>query len=159
MKKFAIALMITALTALAAQAQGVEGSITDDGKVAITVDGSVAMSGLNLKSAGGYFVPIPPGTTSAPAAPFTFLLANNANNVSYAAIPGSTVAVEGTLITDVGYTGDAAGVTDDMAASAYGNAAFQQVTFPTTAPVVPEPATGILAAIAGLGLLGFRRRR
>ncbi len=156
MKKFAIALMITALTAVVAQAQ-VNGSIVD-GKVAITVDAPTAMSGLNLKSAGGNFVPIPPGTTAAPAAPFTFLLANNASNVSYAAIPGSTVEVTGTLITDVGYTGDDAGVTEDMAASAYGNAAFQQVNFPTT-PVVPEPATGVMAALACLGLLGFRRRR
>ena len=154
MKKFAIALMITALTAMAAQAQGVVGSIVD-GKVAITLDADAALSGLNLKSAGGNFVPIPPGDTTAPAAPFTFLLANNASNVSYAAIPGTTVPVSaGTLVTGVGYTGTG-DVAADLAESAYGNAAFQQVNFPT----VPEPATGVMAALACLGLLGFRRRR
>ena len=51
MKKFAIALMITALTATVAQAQ-VVGSIVD-GHVAITLDADTALSGLNLKSAGG----------------------------------------------------------------------------------------------------------
>ena len=37
-----------------------------------------------------------PGTTAAPAAPFTILLANNPNNVSYAAVPGSLVEFSGT---------------------------------------------------------------
>lgn len=156
-KTIATALLIAAFTAQLAQAQPVTSSIID-GKVAVNVEGTVAMSGLNLKSAGGYFVPIPPGTTDASATPFTFLLANNANNVSYAAIPGVNVDITGLLITDIGYTRDNSIARTDMASSAYLSAPFGGVSFPTGV-VLPEPSSGILGATVCVCLLGFRRRR
>lgn len=156
-KTIATALLIAAFTAQLAQAQTVTSSIID-GKVAINFDGTVRIGGLNLKSAGGYFVPIPPGTTDAPAAPFTFLLANNANNVSYAAIPGTPIEMTGRLVTDVGYTQDNSLARIDMAGSAYAYPPFYPVTFPTGV-VLPEPSSGILGATVCVCLLGFRRRR
>lgn len=155
MEKFATALLMAAVTAMTVQAQ-VTSSIID-GKVTVNVDGTVGISGLNLKSAGGHFIPIPPGTTDAPATPFPFLLANNAYNVSFAALPGTNVDVTDQLVTDVGYTRDNSFARTDMAASAFATGRFLQVSFPTGV-VLPEPSSGALGALACMGLLGFRRR-
>lgn len=154
MKKFAIALAIVALAAVSAQAQ-VSASLAD-GSLSIVTDGDapVAMSGLDIKSAGGLLTPIDPPV----ATPFAFFLSNTASNVAFAAAPGSTAMVS-TGDLSIGYTGDAAGAEADLSMT-FGDAAFAQVSFPVTTPaVVPEPAAGLMSAFAALGLLGLRRRR
>ncbi len=155
MEKFATALLMAAVTALTVQAQ-VTSSIVG-GKVTVNVDGTAPISILNLKSAGGHFIPIPPGTTDAPATPFTFLLANNAYNVSFAAPPGSSIEITGLLVTDVGYTRDNSFARTDMVESRYIHGAVLQLSLPTGV-VLPEPSSGVLGALACMGLLGFRRR-
>lgn len=80
------------------------------------------MSGLSVKSAGG-FLAGPPGGTQAPAAPFTFLLANDTKHFAAAAIPGSTIEVDGEFRMSLRYTGtDPA---NDLKVK-YGDAKFQQ---------------------------------
>ncbi len=149
------------LTATFGQAQVIVGLSTDN-FVALQTDVATSMSGLNLKSAGGFFVPIPPGDTTAPAAPFTFLLANNANNVAYAAIPGSTVDIgPGIWVSAVGYTGPAEGAPEDMASSAYGDGTFsgggilvggtigEPIDPPVDPPVAPIADGDFVASIEG----------
>lgn len=142
--------------------EGIRGSI-QDGRVALRFDEPTQLSGVNLKSTGGLFVPIPPGTTAAPAGPFTFLLANNRSNISYAAIPGQTVELSGTWVTEVEYSGPIDGMSSDLQHSAVGDASFSQgppVCFsPNFQACVPEPTTLPLTVIGLLGLLSIRGRR
>ncbi len=135
---------------------GVFGRVID-GKVAISFPGEFDLSGVNVQSADGLLVPIPPGGVTAPATPFTFLLANNPNNVSYAAIPGSTVEVSGTWITEIGYPGDSP-ETDLLIA--YGNASFTQVNIPVLRNgLVPEPSADLTAFLGLCSLVLLRRSR
>ena len=158
----------------------VRGSI-EDGKVALRFEEAIMVSGLNLKSEGDFFVPIPPGTTTAPAAPFAFLLANNPNNVSYAAIPGLLVEISGTWVSEVEYTGPLDGVGQDLSAALALNNFGGGLSFPTepqppTPPMpdlppvqvcfapnfqscVPEPSAFPMAALGVVGLLSIRGRR
>lgn len=108
--------------------------LTDDGFVTFNATSDMSVDGIDLKSASGSLVPIPPGNTTADASPFTFLLANTNLNVSYNAIPGTNVTIPaGTLVTQVGYSGQPEGFRHDLAASTYGSAGFSQVAFPCAA--------------------------
>ena len=159
MKKFAIAITILLTAALSANAQvtGVYGG----GGITISTNGndtggggeSVGMVGLDIASSTGSLVPYDP--PAAPVhTPFLFFLSNTESSIVMASVPAPATVEDDTIV--VGYTG-----TDgsDLTLS-YGDADSQQVSFPAaSAPVVPEPATGLMAAVAALGLLGFRRRR
>lgn len=130
----------------------------DGGRLSITTPAAISMSGLNLKSLSGSLIPIPPGDTTAPADPFTFLLANSPSNISFAAIPGTTVNfAAGDVIANIGYTGtDAEAALADMATSAFGDASFAQVSLPLS--VVPEPSASVLGLCCCVMLLPWRRR-
>ena len=130
-------------------------SLNDDGMIVFSADTAISASGLNIESVSGALVPIPPGDLTASAAPFSFLLANNANQVTYGNL-GSAVAIDGDLVTAVGYSGDTANFALDVS-GAWGDGATQVSA--VVAPAVPEPASGILVGLGSLGLLGFRRRR
>ena len=157
MKKFAIAITILLTAALSANAQ-VTGVVGADG-ITISTNGnstggggeSIGMVGLDVASASGSLVPYDP--PAAPVhTPFLFFLSNTPNSIVMASVPAPATVEDDAIV--VGYTG-AGG--DDLTLS-YGDANSQQVSFPS-APAVPEPATGLMAAVAALGLLGFRRRR
>ena len=159
MKKFAIAITILLTAALSANAQDVLGVVGLEGGITISTDGnktdgagpSVGMLGLDIASASGSLVPYDP--PAAPVhTPFLFFLSNTPNSIVMASVPAPATVEDDAIV--VGYTG-AGG--DDLTLS-YGDANSQQVSFPS-APAVPEPATGLMAAVAALGLLGFRRRR
>ena len=151
MKKLISALAIVALVATAVQAQ--VAGVVDGGKITVSADPAVNAAGLDLISAGGNLVPAADNN----AAPFTFLLSNTANQVTYGNL-GTTVEIgPGGLELTAGYNGNPEG---DLTAS-WGDGATP-VAFPVAAaaaPPVPEPSTGLMAAFAALGLLGFRRRR
>lgn len=158
MKSLLSALAIVSMTALFAQAQ-VTGTINDDGFVVVTAETPVEAAGLDIISAGGLLVPVE-GTD---ASPFTFFLSNTPNQITWGNL-GTTVTLEGDLVTGAGYTGD--DPAGDLTA-AWGNGPTP-VAFPVTAgtveppvgnEVVPEPTAGLLTVFAALGVLGFRRRR
>ena len=162
MKKFAaIAIVLAAANLATAE---VTGSVNGDGKIVISASPAVTAAGLNLQSAGGYLDPIPPGDLTASAAPFAFLLANNANQITWGNL-GAGVVIDGDLVTSAGFTGTA----DNFDVTAAWGDGPNQVAFsvagpavvapPVTDPTTPEPASGILAALGALGVLGFRRRR
>lgn len=147
MKKLLASLAIVTLTALSAHAQ-VSGVVNEDGFIEITGNGEEA-AGIDLISAGGFLVPIPGND----ATPFTFLLSNTADQITWGSL-GSTVTLDGTLVTGASYTGTDPLV--DLTAS-WGDGA-DPVAFPV-APVIPEPTAGLLAVFAALGMMGFRGRR
>ena len=157
MKKFAIAITILLTAALSANAQ-VTGVVGAGGGITISTNGnstggggeSIGMVGLDVASASGSLVPYDP--PAAPVhTPFLFFLSNTESSIVMASVPAPATVEDDTIV--VGYTGDGGDLT-----LSYGDANSQQVSFPS-APAVPEPATGLMAAVAALGLLGFRRRR
>ena len=83
----------------------VDGVVTGeirDGKIVVIASEPVQASGLDFQSAAGLLVPVPdpPG-----ANPFTFFLANTPNQITWTTF-GSTVTLDGELVTEAGYTGD-----------------------------------------------------
>ena len=117
-----------------------EATVNDEGFVVVSeLDQFRAWSasGVDIRSTEGHLVPIPPGDTTAPADPFTFLLANTAFNVLYAAIPGTLVDFDGPFVTSVGYASTAAGPSGDLEVSV-GCGTFSQVGFPVTVTLEPE---------------------
>ena len=156
MKKFLSALALVFATSLIAQAQ-VTGEIRD-GKIVVIASEPVEAAGLDFQSPAGRLVPVPdpPG-----ASPFTFFLSNTANQITWGNL-GSSVTIDGELATEAGYTGDPTGDLELFWGDGATPVAFPvSVGGPVTPPneVVPEPASGALAAFAVLGMLGFRRRR
>lgn len=149
MKKFIAAIAVVAL-ATAANAQDLVGSHPPEGgNITVTaVGGDVVAAGLDFTSDGGYLIPAP-GTD---ASPFTFFLSNTANQVTYGNLGTAVTFAEGSSTTlSVGATADATDVT-----ASWGRGA-EAVAFPV-GPVVPEPASGSLLALAGLFGLAMRRR-
>ena len=153
MKRIVAALVFAFATSLVAQAQ-VTGEVRD-GFIVVIAESPVEAAGLDFVSAGGNLVPVPdpPGSS-----PFTFFLSNSPNQITWGNL-GSTVTIDGEFVTQAGYSGD--NPEGDLTAS-WGMGATPvafPVTVPSTGPVVPEPTSGLMAAFAAIGLLGFRRRR
>ena len=144
MKSIFTSLAIVALTALFAHAQ-VAGTVNEDGIIVISGNGEEA-AGVDINSAGGHLVPVDGG-----AAPFAFFLSNTANQITWGNL-GTAVTLEGEWVTGAGYTGD--DPAGDITAT-WGSG-VTPVAFPVTggtpveppSEVIPEPATGILAAFA-----------
>ena len=150
MKKFIAALAIVAIASVA-YGQDLKGSFpADGGAISVTASGGdVNAAGLDFKSAGGNLIPAP-GTD---ASPFTFFLANTANNVTYGNLGSSVTFADGTTTAlSVGATAGA----DDIVAS-WGRGA-EPVSFPVASEVIPEPASASLLILAGLFGLTLRRR-
>lgn len=99
MKTLAMLIVVTSTIAASAQLS----VHIQDGKVVVVASQPVDATGFDLQSAGGFLVPIPdpPG-----AAPFTFLLANTANQITWGNL-GTTVRLDGVWETQAGYQGDA----------------------------------------------------
>ena len=150
-------LIMSSVLDLSAQA-AVIGSVRD-GKIIIFGEGEV-LEGMRIASLGEYLVPIPPGDLTADADPFMFLLANDTDKVVFASL-GSTVTLDGVLVTEVGYSAPAGtDITMDLADSVWGNSFLSPEPFPIDFVLrIPEPASGLLALIGALGLLGLRRQR
>ncbi len=135
------------------------GSVNDEGKIIVMGEGEL-LEGMRIESLGEYLIPIPPGDLTADADPFMFLLANNTHKVVFASL-GSLVKLGGVLVTTVGYSAPAGtDITIDLADSVWGNSSLSTEPVPIVfilGPAIPEPASGLLALIGVLGLLGFRQ--
>ena len=75
-----------------------------DGKIVVITSAPVQAAGLDFQSAAGRLVPV---SDPLGASPFTFLLANTPNQITLGNL-ASTVTIDGELVTEAGYTGDAA---------------------------------------------------
>jgi len=102
-----------------------------EGKVLLFSTEPTAMSGVDLQSPAGNLVPVDDRIGSAP---FTFFLANSANQIVWGNL-GSTVTLDGALNTNAGYNGDPAG---DLAA--FWGAGPVPVAFPVSLSGEPIPA-------------------
>lgn len=156
MKKFAAALAVLALTTFA-NAQGLSGTFpAEGGNITVTASGGdVVAAGLDFTSASSGLIPAP----SDDASPFTFFLANTEGQVTYGKLGSNVTFADGSET--VLSVGAKAGTADIVAA--WGNGA-NPVAFPVepgggTDPVVPEPASATLLALAGVCSLALRRRR
>ena len=149
MKKFIAAVAVVAFAA-AANAQNLDASFpAEGGNITVTAaGGDVVAAGLDFTSEGGNLVPAP-GTD---ATPFTFFLANTPNQVTYGNLGSAVTFADGS--STVLSVGAKAGATDIE--GTWGDGATP-VAFPV-GPVVPEPASGALLAVAGLFGLALRRR-
>ena len=122
--------------------------------IAITAVGEQSAGALNLLSPAGHLV-----ENAAGVDPFgTRIDALAPAQYSYAKLGGKVTFADGTTtVMNVGYNLGAAG------ADAPSDFAIQwdtpENTAGTTVSFVPEPATGLMAIFAGIGMLGFRRRK
>ena len=97
---FVVALILLAGDGERVLADGhVTGRINEDGLIEIVTTHPVHAQTLDLRSEAGLLVP------SESAAPFTFHLANEPTSVSLAAIPGTSVTLDGRVLTSTGYSG------------------------------------------------------
>jgi len=132
---FAIAFFGGSIFAANSQAQ-VTGEVRD-GTVVLFASEPVAAAGLDFVSPAGRLTPVPdpPG-----ASPFTFLLSNTANQITWGNL-GSTITIDGSFNTNAGYVGDPAG--DLTAAWGMGptpvNIPISLVGDPLPIPEPPEP--------------------
>ena len=87
-------------------------------------------------------------------APFGLLLSKTPNKVTYGNLgPGVKLGGGASFVSTTGFSGS----DPNVEVSASWGKGVEPVSFPVT--VVPEPATGLMAAFGLLGLLGIRRRR
>lgn len=153
MKKLLATIAIVGLAASFAQAQ-IELNL-DGGEFTIKNIGgdTEGLLGLDVKSAdGGLVAPEGGGPL------FAFTLPSTVNAVSLGNL-GTTydLAAGATAKTGVQYTGTSSILqpgTNFAGSSTGGQGGVTGVAFP-----IPEPASGLMAAFALMGLLGFRRRR
>ena len=160
MKTFFAALALCCMVVATANADHIRGSVNADGKIVISNSGADTepLAGLDLISAGGNLVPDPAGN----AAPFQFQLAGTANQITYGNLGTAVdVAAGAEIVTTAGYnTAAGADIAADLATSTWGMGVTPTaLPFDGGGPVIPEPATGLMAIFAALGCLGFRRRR
>ena len=155
-----IGLLISSVFDLSAHA-AVIGSVNKEGKIVLKGDGE-ELDGYALDSDGDYLIPIPPGDVTADADPFMVLLKNDTDQVVFASVR-SPVTLDGILETEVGYSAPPG--TDfkiDLAESVWGNASLSPEPIPIEwVPIseIPEPASGLLALVGALSLVGLRRHR
>ena len=158
-----LAALATCAPAMAQVPQAM-GSLVD-GQLAVLFEEPLELVGVFFISEGEHFIPIPPGDTTAPAAPFSLLLENNPGNVSFAAMPGSVVPMEGTWVTGIGYAGPIDTIRSDILTSfvdASDFRPFEPYNFcfnESFSRVCPEPSSNAIATIGALALLTLRRRR
>ena len=165
MKKFAIALAVIVASATVAQAQ-FESSLNDDNAIVVTnkfPTNPIKLFGAEFRSASG-------GLVFGSAAPFGTAFGPSATYIPLAD-PNGAVQIDGSVTFDIKYNAPEAGSDLEVTISPVsGQGADAQVSAPLAAPptggggdggdpVTPEPASGLLAAMGALGLLGFRRRR
>ena len=153
MKKVLATIAVLGLFAGLAHAQS-ELSLQDGGEnLVLTNKGTEAVAGvrgLEIVSAGNHL-------NNSGAGSFGFVLGNTAGKVTLGALADVAFAPGAVLTTGTTYSGPkgVAEFAEDLDATRLGVGTSQvPVTFP-----VPEPATGLMAAFAVLGLLGIRRRR
>jgi len=150
------------LIALAGNSQAqLTGSVNDDNQIVLSTLGDpVELIGIDLLSEGGYLIPVP-GGASASAAPFGFLLANTAEQVTYGSV-GNAVTIDGELVLAAGYDTGAGDIANDLVAQ-FGDltpdSAPISIAFSPAQPIVPEPGTGLMLLLGSAGLGLFRRRR
>jgi len=118
-----------------------------------TVGGPVDVTGLDIMSTNGLLVPIPDVNGSTDAGPFTFLLSNTQDQVTFGNL-GSTALFEGSITLPLEALPGAELV------AAWGGDGPMPISFPITAgqPIVPEPDAGYLL-VAGAAVLCALRRR
>ena len=144
-------ILILCLTATAKlQGQSVTGSVNSDGMVVLTGD-SVEFFGIDLISQGGFLVPV----TNGDASPFSFLLTNSPNQITFANL-GEPVVLNGEMVLGAGYDVDGPGI-GDLTGEWGGPVLEGQITF--TAGNVPEPDARAMLLIWLTGSLAVLRRR
>lgn len=157
MKKFIAVLAIAAFASAVNAQQNV--SINDG---VVTLNGEFKqLAGIETVSAGGKLslasVNIPNVGDIDLTAPFTggTVVAKEAGTVVLGVLGADKrIDIEGATATSIMYDGDNAAAQGDLTVNlGLGDAA------PAAFPVVPEPATGLMAAFGLVGLLGLRRRR
>ncbi len=141
MKNLFVALTVLAMASFAS-AQMLEGNFpAEGGNISVTASGGdVAAAGLDFNSAGGNLIPAP-GTD---ASPFTFFLANTANQVTYGNLGTSVTFADGST-TELS-VGAAAGADDITASWGMGATpvAFQvRVVGGEVTPVEPVDLSGL----------------
>ena len=126
-----------------ASGQGLFGWIDLENEIIVQPrESDLEAAGLDITSEGGYLIPIPPGGISAPADPFTFLLANNEGQITAGNLAGMSTIPHTGLSMDAGYdlpSALAAGIDpcDDLVV-AYGDGP-NTLEFPLGPPRPPEP--------------------
>ncbi len=124
------------------------GAVNPDGKIVLRGDGHL-VRGLEFNSEAGLLVPIPPGDNTANPAPWQVLLANTPHQVVLGSV-GSTVTVDGELVTPVGYTGE---TPETELKANWGNEASESVEFTVLNPE-PIPFSGYVNADGKIVLSG-----
>lgn len=124
--------VVSAMAALANPSYGQVIATLDETNHFI-LQGRATMSGLDIMSPGGALIPIEGGTLSASAAPFTFLLSNTENQITYGNL-GTSVELDGALTLSAGWNPFAS---DPSVTMAYGDG-------PTPRPITLflEPCEG-----------------
>ena len=89
------------------------------------------------------------------ADPFTLTLLDLPTNVVVGNL-GNPLTLDSGASVKTGITFDGSG---GIASLNVNSATWGNGTTPTAFPIVPEPASGLMACVAALGLLGLRRRR
>ena len=144
------------LLPLQAHAQEFSTWVSDNKSVVISSHGeSIELLGVDLKSAGGHLIPV----SNNDASPFSFLLTNNPNQITYGSL-SDTVDLQGELVLTARYAESpetfVTDVTGEWGSVVDGGGIAAQVA----APVLPEPYAGtiLLQAMGVLFLLRQRRR-
>lgn len=165
MKKFAIALAVIVASATVAQAQ-FETSLNDENGIVITNNlptNPVKLFGIELGSTAG-------GLEYGGPEPFAFAFQTTANAIQLAD-PNGAVEIDGSVTLNIKYNTPESGNDLEVVISPVSGQGVDtaQVSAPFVPvggggdgggdPVIPEPASGLLAALGALGLLGFRQRR
>lgn len=133
-------------------AQDVTGWLRGDQSVVIS-GSKVELLGLDLKSAGGFLVPIPNNDP----APFSFLLENISTQITYASL-SDAVLLDGEIVLSARYVGPESTRADDLVGEWGGPVLDGMINFQQT-PQVPEPASNLLLIFGSLMLLGFRHSK
>ena len=145
MKKFILTSLFLSM-GLVASAQDLEGFVNENDLISLrTLNGPLDVVGVDFRSAGGFLVP------TDDADPWDIVIARTSNRVTLGNL-ASSVMLDGTVATSVGYTGS----DPDSDLVANWGSDVNEVRFPVFD--IPEPSGFLLGTFAIFGLLGFRRR-